>query len=588
MSNKKLGTLSHFEVINKKYTVQFFIKKGLKAETYRVKDNDDKTLILKLFQLSNLDENLFNSSGSLHEIELLKAIKHPNVVRYSDNGFWLKEDKRYAYLVTNFISGETLQERLRRDQTMDSFNVKRLIEGVLKGLKYLHQKQILLTNINHKNIMLDLSANIPIPKIIDFSYAYSFNDSSKEHTLNRSNPFYLAPEFFKNIHSYQSDLFSVGALIYHLLIGLPPWFIDVSDYSKDQNELVSAINEKRKKPLKAALFTTNNPEFERLIQVAKKALELDIEKRFLSATDMLEALNKDSKSLFKPKLTRSNKEEDTNKGFNAIAGMDELKEMLYQDVIRAIKEESLYEEYRVTKPNGILLYGPPGCGKSFFAQKLAEELEYNYVEIKPSTLASVYIHGSQEKISKLFDEARKNAPTILNFEEFDALVPKRDSHSSSHQSGEVNEFLAQLNNCGKDNILVIATTNQPTIIDTAVLRAGRIDKVVFIPPPDFKARKEMFKMFLDKRPLDSEINYDTLAEKTDNYVSIDISHLVNEAARYALKNKSKITQQILNETIASIKPSVNIHEIKKYDQIKAQLEGLWEDNQRPITGFNTN
>ncbi|MDZ7774955.1 MAG: ATP-binding protein [Bacteroidales bacterium] len=117
-------------------------------------------------------------------------------------------------------------------------------------------------------------------------------------------------------------------------------------------------------------------------------------------------------------------------------------------------------------------------------------------------MASIYVHGSQEKIGQLFDEARKNAPTILNFDEFDALSPQpRKTCRLSINSGEVNEFLAQLNNCGKDGVFVIASTNQPGLIDPAVLSAGRIDKIFFIPPPDFKARKEMFRLLLRKTPL---------------------------------------------------------------------------------------
>lgn len=593
--------LAKSETIDEKYTIQFFIKKGSHAETYRVKDKDGRTRFLKLFQLSKLHRTQFDGEGNIKEIEFLKSIKHPNVVKHMDSGEWLKDNQRFAYLLLDFISGETLEERLKREHTLNAYEVKQIVCGVLNGLKYLHNREqpLVHNDINHQNIMLDLSGNTPIPKIIDFGYARHFHNSTKVYYRIGLNPYYLAPECFNNIFSPQSDLYSVGALIYQLLTGLPPWFVDLSDYQKDRNELEEVLLEARQKPLKIPSLSNSNvpdPDRVQLLYVAQKALQADVDLRFNSADEMLQALNGEieieaksqhSQSGSSKKVTESHKRKK-GQGFNDIAGMDDLKETLFHDVIRALQEKNLYEEYGLTIPNGMLLYGPPGCGKSFFAQKLSEEVGFNYVEIKPSELASIYVHGSQEKIGQLFDEARKNAPTILNFEEFDALVPNRENNAGTNQSGEVNEFLAQLNNCGKDGVFVIASTNQPGLIDPAVLRAGRIDKIFFIPPPDFKARKEMFRMLLEKRPLDFGIDFDLLAEKTENYVSIDIEHLVNEASRKALRNKSKITQQIINETIDSTKPSVKVSEIKRYERIRAELEGIDQGQSRPSIGFKTN
>jgi transitional endoplasmic reticulum ATPase len=130
-----------------------------------------------------------------------------------------------------------------------------------------------------------------------------------------------------------------------------------------------------------------------------------------------------------------------------------------------------------------------------------------------------------------------------------------------------------LNNCGKNGVFVIATSNQPGLIDPAVMRAGRIDKLFYLPPPDFKARKAMFQLLLKKRPVDFGIDYDQLAHSTENFVSVDIQHLVNEAAREALKQRAKITQEILQQVIEETKPSVSDDEIKKYEQIRTELEG---------------
>lgn len=602
MKSSESTILTRSENIDEKYTVRFFIKRGSHAETYRVKDQKGHARFLKLFNLAKLHRTQFDSEANIKEIAFLKSVRHPNIVHYHDSGEWLKGQQRFAYLVLDFISGETLEERLKREHSLDAYHVKQMVSGVLNGLKYLHtrEKPIVHNDINHQNIMLDLSGNLPIPKLIDFGYARYFQNSTKVYYREGLNPYYLAPECFHNVFSPQTDLFSVGALIYHLLHGLPPWFIDLSDYHKDRTELEDVLLEARKRPLKQPELSisdnTTSPEAEHLLAVAKKALQADAEQRFNSADEMLSTIQNDVKiSTDSPASEQRrgvhsgfSRPQKKGKGFNDIAGMSELKETLYHDVIRALEEKELYSEYGLSIPNGVLLYGPPGCGKSFFAHKLAEEVEYNYVEVKPSELASIYVHGSQEKIKKLFDDARKNAPTILNFDEFDALVPNRETQAGNHQSGEVNEFLSQLNNCGEDGVFVIASTNQPVLIDPAVLRAGRIDKIFFVPPPDFKARKEMLKMLLKKRPVDLGIDYDMLAGKIENYVSADIQLLVNEAARMALKEESKISQAYLLNAIEKTKPSVKASELRKYERIRVKLEEDGPSRKRPPIGFNTN
>jgi transitional endoplasmic reticulum ATPase len=150
----------------------------------------------------------------------------------------------------------------------------------------------------------------------------------------------------------------------------------------------------------------------------------------------------------------------------------------------------------------------------------------------------------------------------------------------------VNEFLAQMNNCGEDDIFVIGATNRPTAIDPAILRAGRLDKTVYLPPPDKEARSLMFKLYLDKRPRELGLEYDTLADMTQNYMSSDIKYLCDEASRKALKLDAKISMDILKETISSIRPSISLKVLEKYDDIKSKIEGIdQDDTERPTIGF---
>lgn len=592
--NKKQNILSKGQTIDDKYKVTFFLKKGSYAETYRVKDLEGKTKLLKLFSYSKLDRTQFNANDAVLEIEILKKIKHPNLVKYSDSGELILDGRKYAYAILDFISGETLADKMKRDHTFNPYEAKDIISGVLNGLNYLHnlKNPVIHNDITNLNIMTDLSGKVAIPKIIDFGYARYLSQSHKDFLKDGLNPFYQANENFNKVFSVQSDVFSVGALYYHLLFGLPPWFVEISKYKSDRVKLEDAILEERKKPLK---FDGSDIKVDQLtVNIINKALQPNAENRFKNVKEFIQAINgeievkqvSNSNESTKPKL----KNIKNGQGFKAIAGMQELKETIQLDVIDALNDKEKYAEYGLTIPNGMLLYGPPGCGKTFFAERMAEEIGFNFYQIKPSDIQSKFVNQSQENIKKLFDEARENAPSIIFIDELDAVVPNRDNSSVNHMNtSAVNEFLAQMNNCGDDGVFIIGATNRPNSIDPAILRAGRLDKVIYLPPPDFEARELMFKLYLEKRPRDIGLDYSTLAESTENYVSSDIKFLCDEASRKALKMKSRISKEILIETIAQNRPSISLKELNSYKSIKAKMEGLTDNsNQRPTIGFKNN
>ncbi|WP_071134411.1 ATP-binding protein [Millionella massiliensis] len=229
--------------------------------------------------------------------------------------------------------------------------------------------------------------------------------------------------------------------------------------------------------------------------------------------------------------------------------MDDIKAMLQQKVLFLLKNPEKVQKYKLTLPNGMLLYGPPGCGKTFFAEKFAEEACLNYICVKGSDVGSSYIHGSQSKIAQLFEEAEQQAPSVICFDEFDAMVPKRTSaEASTLMNPEVNEFLSQMNNCSQRGIFVIGTTNQKDLIDPAVLRTGRLDIHIEVGAPDKATRKKMFDLYLKDRPC-VEVNTEELADKTDNYSSSDIAFIVNDAALVAAFKDSPIEQSMLLDSI---------------------------------------
>jgi transitional endoplasmic reticulum ATPase len=223
----------------------------------------------------------------------------------------------------------------------------------------------------------------------------------------------------------------------------------------------------------------------------------------------------------------------------------------------------LYQQYRVSVPNGMLLYGPPGCGKTFIARKFAEEVGYNFVELKPSDLASIYVHGTQQKIGGVFEQARAKAPTILFLDEIDALVPSRESDLHQSYASEVNEFLAQMTNCHESGIFIVAASNRPERIDPAVLRTGRLDKIFYLGPPDHAARGKLFKLHFEGRPVDS-LDFDACATSTEGYVASDIAFIVNEASRDALKSRESIRQAHVNDVISRTPPSVSHQQLTAY------------------------
>lgn len=240
-------------------------------------------------------------------------------------------------------------------------------------------------------------------------------------------------------------------------------------------------------------------------------------------------------------------------GFADVAGFDELKHKLLDEVIWPLKNKAKAAKYRITPPSGMLLYGPAGCGKTFFAQKFAEETGFSFKLIVPSDIGGMIIHETQKKVAELFEEAQREAPCIICFDEIDAMVPRRTSTPGlEYQNTEVNEFLAQMNNCGEKGIFIIGTTNNKDLIDPAALRTGRLDYHVEIPKPDRIQRVELFRVCLQNRPMESDIDLESLAMSTDGFTASDIAFVVNKAALAAAKADLLISTDIVSRCISEV------------------------------------
>jgi transitional endoplasmic reticulum ATPase len=579
MKSETSSVLSSGQVFEKKYTIAFFLKSGRYAESYRILDENNKSYFLKLISYALLHRTQFDNDGCVLEVEITKKIKHPNITNFKETGELLINNQKYAYIIFDFISGETLADKMARETNFDQFEAKEIITEVLNGLNYLHSlsSPVIHNELTNLNVMSDMSGRVNVHKIIDFGYARFLEQPPNSFLKDNLNLFYLADEALNKVFTVQSDVFSIGALYYHMLIGMPPWFFEFSEYKSKVIDLEEKILSERQKPLKfeGARSKINK----NTIATITKALQPSVEHRFKSTQEFLNdlhngiTLTEPSSNEINGPLARKIKLKNGH-GFSSISGMNELKATIQLDIIDALTDKERYEEYGLTIPNGMLLYGPPGCGKTFFAIKMAEEIGFNFYEIKPSDIQSKWVNASQENIKVLFDDARKNAPSIIFIDELDALVPSRDNDGVNHMNtSAVNEFLVQMNNCGNDGVFVIGATNRPHAIDSAILRAGRLDKSVYLPPPDKEARELMFKLYLEKRPCELGIDYQRISLATNNYVSSDIKFLCDEASRNALKNNARITNEILLNVISQNKPSVSPAELAKFVALKQQMDG---------------
>lgn len=574
------------------YVVVFPIKEASYAETYRVKDAQGKNYFLKLINYAKLGRNQFDENGDVVELVVSRQLDHPNLTHYHDSGEVIVNGNKYVWIAYDFISGETVAEKVSRESGCSVYEAKQIAIDVLHGLNFLHSLPIPIIHneVTIQNVMLDVSQGVPQARLIDFGHAKLLNQSYKTFSLSDLNLFYLAPELFNGVFSIQSDLYSVGALMYHLLFDIPPHFVDIAPYEHDREELIDIIISERQKPLsipnKANALENVG---ESLLSIIDKALSFNVSDRFQTADEFIDALNGDI-VVERIRKTVEAKNQKINRkhgnGFADVAGMNALKEQLQSDVIDLLKNPEQAKKLGLSLPNGLLFYGPPGCGKTYFAEKFAEELGCNYQYVKCSDVASPFIHGGQEKIAAIFKLARENAPTILFFDEIDAMIMDRSKHNNVSESGEVNEFLAQLNNCGESGVVVIGATNKPNEIDEAALRAGRLEQKYYIPQPDYETRKTLFQIHLRHRAIDFGLDYDRLAELTENFISADIRLIVDKAARLVFKRKEeKITQTILEEAIRDTKPSLSTEIIKKHEAIRDAFEGNKSKSERPRVGF---
>ena len=281
---------------------------------------------------------------------------------------------------------------------------------------------------------------------------------------------------------------------------------------------------------------------------------------------------KESLKLVRPSAMREVFVETPNVNWTDIGGLENIKQELKETIEWPLKNPEAFSRLGIKPPKGILLYGPPGTGKTLIAKAVASESEANFILVKGPELLNKWVGESERGVRKIFEKARQTAPTIIFFDELDAIAPKRGLELGSRVTENVvNTILAEMDGLEEmQDVTILAATNRPDILDNALLRPGRLDRLLLIPPPNEKSREEIFKIHTRNMPL-LDIDIEKLAEKTGGYVGSDIESVCREAALLALRediNTDKITNKHFEQALKKVKPSISKEALKTYQEME--------------------
>ena len=267
--------------------------------------------------------------------------------------------------------------------------------------------------------------------------------------------------------------------------------------------------------------------------------------------------------------------ETPNVHWDDIGGLDSIKQDLKEAVEWPMKYPGAFKRLGVRPPRGILLYGPPGTGKTMLAKAVASESEANFILVKGPELISKWVGESERGIKKVFEKARQTSPTIIFFDEIDAIAPRRGLEVGTKVTERmVNQMLTEMDGLEDlHDVIIIGATNRPDMIDPGLLRPGRFDRIILTPVPDKETRNKIFEVHTKNMPLDKSVKLGKLVEKTQSFVGADIEALCREAAMLALRrdiNSKVIGMKDFEESMKRVKPSVSIDDVKRFEELEEE------------------
>lgn len=288
-----------------------------------------------------------------------------------------------------------------------------------------------------------------------------------------------------------------------------------------------------------------------------------------------------------------------NVRWDDIGGLDEAKQELIESVEWPIKYPEAFEAFHSKPAKGIMLFGPPGTGKTMLAKAVANESEANFISVKGPEIFSKYVGESERAVREMFRKARQASPCVIFFDEIDSIAPSRTGGTTDSRVSErvVSQLLTEFDGIEElKGVVVVAATNRPDIIDKALLRPGRIDRMIYIPPPEKKTRKKIFEIHLKNKPVAEDVDLALLSEKTENYVGADIEAICREAVmlsireivrkgmnkddlKKALKGK-KIEKRHFEDAIKRVEPTMTEETLKRYEQIMKEFKRHTEKEEK--------